>query len=55
MLENQTPLIEVVVRVVIVYLALIVFVRFAGNEAGQSPAPLRFLAMLLLSRPCPQR
>jgi len=49
MLENQTPLIEVVVRVVIVYSALIVFVRFAGKREVGQLGPLDFLAMLLLS------
>jgi uncharacterized membrane protein YcaP (DUF421 family) len=49
MLTNQTPLLEVVVRVVAVYLTLLLFVRFAGKREVGQLGPLDFLSMLLLS------
>jgi uncharacterized membrane protein YcaP (DUF421 family) len=49
MFENQTPLLEVVVRVSLIYVALMVFVRFAGKREVGQLGPLDFLAMLLLS------
>lgn len=49
MLANQTPLLEVVVRVVLVYLALLPFVRFAGKREVGQLGPLDLLSMLLLS------
>jgi uncharacterized membrane protein YcaP (DUF421 family) len=49
MLTNQTPLLEVVVRVVVVYLTLLVFMRFAGKREVGQLGPLDFLSMLLLS------
>jgi uncharacterized membrane protein YcaP (DUF421 family) len=47
--ENQIPLVEVVVRVSLIYAALLVFMRFAGKREVGQLGPLDFLAMLLLS------
>jgi uncharacterized membrane protein YcaP (DUF421 family) len=49
MFDTQTPLLEVVARVVILYLALLVFVRFAGKREVGELGPMELLSMLLLS------
>src|SRR5689334_14376827 len=49
MLTSRTPLLEVVVRVVVVYLTLLIFVRVAGKREVGQLGPLDFLSMLLLS------
>jgi uncharacterized membrane protein YcaP (DUF421 family) len=47
--SSETPLLEIVGRVVVVYLALLVMVRIAGKREIGSLGPMDFLAMLLLS------
>lgn len=49
MLEASRPLYEIVLRVAIVYVALVVMVRVAGKREIGQLAPLDLLAMLLLS------
>jgi uncharacterized membrane protein YcaP (DUF421 family) len=49
MLESSTPLLEVVVRVGVLYVALVLLVRIAGKREIGQLAPLDLLAMLLLS------
>jgi uncharacterized membrane protein YcaP (DUF421 family) len=46
---EPTPLLEVVGRVVVIYLALLVMMRVAGKREIGSLAPMDFLAILLLS------
>ena len=48
-MTEQPGLLEVVGRVVLVYLLLLVMIRAAGKREVGSLAPLDFLAMLLLS------
>ncbi len=49
MWSNSTPLAEVVLRVVVIYAALLCFVRLAGRRELGELGPLDLLAMLLLS------
>jgi len=49
MLDNHTPLPEVVVRVAVVYLTLLVFIRFSGKREIGELGPMELLSMLLLS------
>lgn len=46
---EPTPLLEVVGRVVVIYVVLFVMVRVAGKREIGSLGPMDFLAMLLLS------
>jgi uncharacterized membrane protein YcaP (DUF421 family) len=48
-LDNVTPLPEIVLRVVVLYAALVVMVRLAGKREIGQLTPLDLLAMLLLS------
>jgi uncharacterized membrane protein YcaP (DUF421 family) len=48
-LDNVTPLPEIVVRVAVLYLGLVVMVRLAGKRELGQLTPLDLLAMLLLS------
>ena len=49
MLEPTTPLLEIVLRVTVLYLALVGMVRVAGKREIGQLAPLDLLAMLILS------
>jgi uncharacterized membrane protein YcaP (DUF421 family) len=49
MFANDTPLLEIATRVAIIYLTLLVFVRFAGKREVGQLGPMEFLSMLLLS------
>lgn len=49
MLVSDTPLLEIVVRVVVIYTALLVFIRVAGKRELGQLGPLDLLAMLLLA------
>jgi uncharacterized membrane protein YcaP (DUF421 family) len=49
LLEPSTSLLEIVARVVILYLALVLMVRLAGKREIGQLAPLDLLAMLILS------
>jgi uncharacterized membrane protein YcaP (DUF421 family) len=49
MLEPMTPLVEIVLRVAIVYLALMVMLRLSGRREVGQLTPLDLLGMLLLS------
>jgi uncharacterized membrane protein YcaP (DUF421 family) len=49
MFVNETPLLEIVARVVVIYLTLLVFVRFAGKREVGQLGPMELLSMLLLS------
>jgi uncharacterized membrane protein YcaP (DUF421 family) len=49
MFANQTPLLDVVARVVLIYLTLLVFVRVAGKREVGQLGPMELLSMLLLS------
>ena len=49
MLDNHTPLLEVVVRVAIIYLTLLIFVRVSGKREIGELGPMELLSMLLLS------
>lgn len=49
MQTEATPLLEVVGRVVVIYLALLAMMRIAGKREIGSLAPMDFLAILLLS------
>jgi uncharacterized membrane protein YcaP (DUF421 family) len=47
--DNLTPLSEIVLRVVLIYVALIVMIRVAGKREVGQLTPLDLLAMLILS------
>jgi uncharacterized membrane protein YcaP (DUF421 family) len=47
--SHATPLLEIVGRVVVIYVALLVMVRAAGKREIGSLGPMDLLAMLLLS------
>jgi len=47
--EPSTPLVAIVLRVVLVYVALVVMVRVAGKREIGQLGPLDLLAMLILS------
>ena len=49
MWEPSTPLLAIVLRVVLVYVALVVMVRVAGKREIGQLGPLDLLAMLILS------
>lgn len=48
-LEPNTPLVEIVLRVGVLYVALVLLVRLAGRREIGQLAPLDLLAMLILS------
>jgi uncharacterized membrane protein YcaP (DUF421 family) len=48
-LESSRPLFEIVLRVTVLYVALVVMLRLAGKREIGQLAPLDLLAMLLLS------
>ena len=50
MFAPETPLLETVVRVAIIYLFMLVLVRFMGKKEIGRLSPLEFLTMLLLAR-----
>jgi uncharacterized membrane protein YcaP (DUF421 family) len=48
-LAGETPLSEIVVRVVVIYVALLTMMRIAGKREIGSLGPIDLMAMLLLS------
>lgn len=49
MIETTTPLLEVIARVAVLYVALMLLLRFAGKREVGQLSPLDLLAMLLLA------